>query len=198
MSIFCIRVGCEIRLVGSKHTSQSLSDKPFVHTYTQLENYGSYMDVVHIEQLLDYWRHSLYGLELHKRFDCKARATDLLWLLSDTTLCVYTASRYIHCYLVCNYTWQQNSHTLWLHTTHQTTALLQMMHCFIRTKLASHTTRCSVFSVRPLQITYLVPVPSPIPCAGGWVGWKWCHQLLNQKQEKVKETITGTIKYTQM
>ena len=32
-------------------------------------------------------------------------------------------------------------------TSHQTTALLLMMHCFIRTKLASYTICCSVFSI---------------------------------------------------
>ena len=31
---------------------------------------------------------------------------------SDTKLCVYTASLYIHCYFLCNYAWQQNSHTV--------------------------------------------------------------------------------------
>ena len=35
MSIFCVRAGCKKGLVsyGSKHALQSLSDKPFVHTY---------------------------------------------------------------------------------------------------------------------------------------------------------------------
>ena len=35
----------------------------------------------------------------------------------------------------------------WLHTTHQTTVFLLMMHHFIRTKLASYNTHCSVFSI---------------------------------------------------
>ena len=36
MSIFCVKAGCKIWLVsyGSKHASQSLSDKPLAHTYT--------------------------------------------------------------------------------------------------------------------------------------------------------------------
>ena len=53
----------------------------------------------------------------------------------------------IHRYLVCNYTWQQTSHTSWLHATHQTMPLLPMMHRFIKTKLASYTTCCNVFSI---------------------------------------------------
>ena len=56
-----------------------------------------------------------------------------------------TASPYTHRYLVRNDAWQQNSCTLWLDTTHQTTALLAMIHRFIRTMLSSYTTRCRVF-----------------------------------------------------
>ena len=39
MSILCVRDECEKRMVsyGSKHTSQSLSDKPFVHMQLYLE-----------------------------------------------------------------------------------------------------------------------------------------------------------------
>ena len=73
------------------------------------------------------------------------RAPDMDWSFSDTKLCAYDASPCIHCYLVCNYAWQQNSHTLWLHTTHQMTALLPTMHRFIGAYLASYTTCCSVF-----------------------------------------------------
>ena len=40
-----------------------------------------------------------------------------------------------------------NSHTLWLHTTHQTTALLQTKHRFITTKLATYTTSCHFFQL---------------------------------------------------
>ena len=68
-------------------------------------------------------------------------------ILQYTTLCVYTASPYIHCYLVCNYAWQQNQCTLWLHTTHQTTALLPTPYHFIRAMLTSYTTCCRVFSI---------------------------------------------------
>ena len=39
---------------------------------------------------------------------------------------------------------KQNSHTLWLHYTHQTTALPLMMHRFIRRKLTCYTTCSSV------------------------------------------------------
>ena len=51
MSIFCVRAGCEIRMVryASKHALQSLSDKPFLGIDTQRENFRSYVDVQHIE-----------------------------------------------------------------------------------------------------------------------------------------------------
>ena len=100
-------------------------------------NLRSYVDIQHIEWLLYYQRHSLCGLEFHERSDWRATAPDTHQLFSYTTLCVYIASSYIHCHLVCNYAWQQNSCTLSLPTTtHQMTALLATMHCFIRIKLA--------------------------------------------------------------
>ena len=131
---FLVRTACEPRLVSycSKHTSQSFSDMPLLCTYTQLENYRSYMDVlhvhVHIKQLLYYRRHSFCGL----RSDCRVTAPDthgdLLWY---NIVCVlHVQALYIHP----NYTWQQNSCSLWLHTTHQRMALQQMMYCFTRTK----------------------------------------------------------------
>ena len=107
-------------------------------------NFRSYVNVQHIKRLLYYRRHFLYSLELHERSDWRAMFPDMYQSFSDTTLCTYNASAYIHCYLVHKYAWQQNLHTLWLHTAHQAMALLPPMHCFIRTKLASHTTHCSV------------------------------------------------------
>ena len=151
VSIFYVRAGCEVwfRSYGSKYTSQSRFDKPFVHTYMQnLKSTGHtlYMDGLHIEWLLCYQRHSLCSLELHERFNWKAMRPQTHQSFSDT-LCAYTTSPYIHHCLVCNYLWQQtshttnkphvHSHTLWLHTTYQTTALLPKMYRFITTKLAN-------------------------------------------------------------
>ena len=42
---------------------------------------------------------------------------------------------------------QQNQCTLWLHTTHHTTALLPATYHFIRALLTSYTTHCSVFEL---------------------------------------------------
>ena len=39
------------------------------------------------------------------------------WTFSDPHKCVYTASPYTHRYLICNYAWQQNSHSLWPYYT---------------------------------------------------------------------------------
>ena len=69
------------------------------------------MNVAQMELLLYYLRHFLYGLELHERFNWSTMAPDIHQFISDTTLCVYNASLYIHCYLVLNCTWQQNLHT---------------------------------------------------------------------------------------
>ena len=35
------------------------------------------MDILHIEQLLNYWRHSFCGLELYERSDWTATAPDM-------------------------------------------------------------------------------------------------------------------------
>ena len=71
------------------------------------------------------WEIWLEGYDLHHHH-----------LFSNTLLCAYTASLHIHCNLVHNYAWQQNSRTLWLHATHQTMALLPT---------TSYTTCYSVF-----------------------------------------------------
>ena len=93
----------------------------------------------------------LFRFTLEIQLESYCTAQDMHWLFSDTTLCACTASLCIHHYLVRNYAWQPNSRTLWVHTTHQTTALLPTMHCLIRTKLASYTTRCSVFLINRLH-----------------------------------------------
>ena len=145
MPIFWVRRACEIQLVryGSKHASQSLSDKPFcILTCVTWR-----LQVV--------YEHSAYQTTalVLSTFPCvvyscmrphwRATAPDMHRSFSGTTLCGYTANAYIHCYLVCNYARQQNSRTSWQHTTHQMTASL----CFIRTKLASYTKHCSAFSI---------------------------------------------------
>ena len=54
----------------------------------------------------------------------------------------------ICCYLLHNYASQRNANTLRVHTIHQMTALLPMMHCFIRANSARYTTGCSVLSIQ--------------------------------------------------
>ena len=51
------------------------------------------------------------ALEIQLESYSLRHASVVLWY---TTLYAYTASLYIHCYLVRNYAWQQNSRTLWL------------------------------------------------------------------------------------
>ena len=144
MSIFCVTAGCEIWLssCGSKHASESLFDTPLVHTYThKLKTTGHiYATALLLEAFFVWFRFSWEILtgelppDTHQSF-------------SDTTLCMYIlqARTYITIW-VCNYAWQQNSHTLWLHTTHQMTALLPRIYRFIRTKLDSYSTHCSLFN----------------------------------------------------
>ena len=86
---FWVRVACKIQLVsyGSKHASESFSDTLFARTCTQLGTYLSYMDVLHIEWLLDYWRHFfVWFVELHKRSDGRAMTPDTHQWFYGTTL----------------------------------------------------------------------------------------------------------------
>ena len=95
------------------------------------------MDILHIERLLCYRRHFLCGLELHERSN---------WSFSDTTLCVYTASPYSAIW--CTTTRDNKTHVPY-DCTLVTKRWLYCQWCiiFIRTKLASYTTCCSVFSI---------------------------------------------------
>ena len=156
--IFCVRAGQEIHVqmpsYASKYASQPLSYRAFfIYSIldTKVENFRLYVDVQHIERMLYYCRYSLCGLELHQRTKWIPTAQDTNQSFSDITLGAYTASLYKDRYSVCNYTWQQNSCTLRVHTTHQMMALRPMMHSFIRTKLSSYTTCCSVFWINCLS-----------------------------------------------
>ena len=172
MSIFRVRAVRDVWLVsyGSKPASQPLFNTTFfVYLHSKLKNYRLYMDFLHIEWLL-YYRWCLYSvLKLDARYmqlvsyglkhalqslsawtfytgELQPKK-DMHQLFSDTALCTCTASPYLHRYLVCNYTWQQNSRTLWLHTTHQMMAILPMTYRFIIVKSASYTTHCSAYSI---------------------------------------------------
>ena len=71
-------------------------------------------------------------LELHERSNRRAVSSNT-HCSHSLIISLHTTSPYIHRYLVCNYAWQQNSHSLWLCYT-PSMAWLPMMHCFIRTK----------------------------------------------------------------
>ena len=131
---FLYRVECEVRLVsyGSKHSKQFF---PLSHLWV----------VTCIT-----WQ-----------YECSAYR--ITALLSDTLLAWFRVARYIQ---LENYgprntsvvLWYKlvrwatthdnwNSHTLWLHITHQMMALLPRIHRFTTTMLASYNTLFSVFSV---------------------------------------------------
>ena len=109
MSIFCVRAGCKIQMVsyGFKHTSQSFFDKLFVHILTRItwklgviNGHQTYQMTAILSKIF------LCGLELHERSNWRATALDTHQAFSDTTVYEYTASPYIHCYLVDNFAWQ--------------------------------------------------------------------------------------------
>ena len=125
---------------SNSHHSLFLISHLYVLTHTTW-NLEVNMDVQHTAWLFYNQRHSLCGLELHERFNWRAMSPDtsvVFWY----KICMYTAIPYIHCYLVCNYTWQRISRSLWLDTTQQTT------WCIILSRqIWLATFRCSVFSI---------------------------------------------------
>ena len=138
MYIFCVRAGCDIGMAiyASKHASESLSYKPFVRTYTHdLKSTGPIRTFCISNDSSTIQRHSLWWLELHENFHWRDTALGTHRSFLHRTLCVYTESPYIHRYLVRNDAWQQTSRTLWLHDTHQTTALLPTMQSFYKNKV---------------------------------------------------------------
>ena len=148
MSIVCVRAGCEIQLVsyGSKHALQSLSNKQFVYTCITWKLQVMYgCSAYQITALLS--ETFLVCLELHERSNWKATSPNMHQSFSDKTFCVYTASPYIHHYLVHNCAWQQNSCTLDCILHSKRWLYMPTTYDFIRTKLASYTMRCSGFSI---------------------------------------------------
>ena len=110
-----------------------------------IENWRSYMDILHFEQLLYYWRHTLCGFELDQRSDWRATAPDMHQLFSDTTLsCIYFKP--VHALLfvaqlhVC-----MTTKLTYLMTGYYTPN--NALHGFIRTVLASCTTCCTIFQL---------------------------------------------------
>ena len=103
MSIFCVRVGCEIRMNShaSKHTSQSLSAEPFLRINTGLRHirwklqviYGrsAYRTTAILSETFFVWFR--VALEIRLGSYGPRHASVSLWY---NILCAYTASPYIH------------------------------------------------------------------------------------------------------
>ena len=131
---FCVRAGCKIQLVsyGSKHSLKFF----LVSHLCVLTHLTCELQVTYVRSA--YWMSGLLSDTFLVWFTVARDPTRELWLqtcisqsLSDTNLCAYTASLYIYITIWCATTddnW--NSCTLWLHITHQMTALLPMMHLF--------------------------------------------------------------------
>ena len=145
------------------------------------------MEVQHIERLLYYWKYFLFGWELQYRSGWRATVRKTHWPFFDATLCAYTTSPHIHRYFVCNYTWQQNSHTLWMYTTHQTSALLPILLYSIRTKFG--TTLHIVVSFQSFVYTLI-----------NYYKWYYhtslrvCYQV-GKKNHKLRKKIVCKMKY---
>ena len=91
MSIFWIKAACEIGLAsyGSNFASRSLSDMQFVCSYTQLEKYRLYMDVLHIKWLL-MWGRFLWWFTVQWTIWLESYGPrQASHLFSETSLCVY-------------------------------------------------------------------------------------------------------------
>ena len=131
ISIFCVRTYCKVWLVsyGSKHSSQYFPVNPFVHAYTCIT---WQLQVIHecsaYRMTALHRTHSLCGLELW------SNPTAELWPQTHIgrsliQTCVRMLQLHIYIAVWCaNMHDNRNSHTLWLHITHQTTALLPTTH----------------------------------------------------------------------
>ena len=113
-----------------------LFNKPYVHAY------------MHEHIRLYYRTHSLCGLELQERSNWRAAGpqTHISRSLIQTSVRILQARMYIAVWCATTRD-NRNSRSLSQHITHQMTASLPIMYCFIRTKLARYTTRCSVFQL---------------------------------------------------
>ena len=146
MSNLGVRAGCKIQLVSyGSNMHQSLSNKPFVCTYTHKSKAIGHRCMWTFYMSSDFSTIGNIPWVVRVAWDIwvdSYTAPDRHWSLSDTTLCGYSASLCIHDVLVRNYAWQQNSQTLLPHTTHKMMALVPIMHRFtcIRVKLVSYTT----------------------------------------------------------
>ena len=127
----------------SKHVSQSFSGKPFVHIQLYWRHITWKLQVIHGRSayrktaiLLDaffVWFRLAWGIWLESYGPRHA-----LFVLWYNTVCIYCKHvrtslfrTLLHIHLT------TNSRTLWLHTTHQMTALLPTQDIFIRTMLAT-------------------------------------------------------------
>ena len=158
MSIFCVRGGYKIRMArcASKRTSQSLSGKPFC-VYSALRHITWKLQA--ICGILTYWTtarcilsETLFGwfrFALEIQLECYGprHALVVLW---HGCVCVYCKSVYTSLFgtqlsLTTKLTYLMTAY----HT--QNDGFTTSDASFLRTKLASYTTRCSVFSINCLH-----------------------------------------------
>ena len=106
MSIFCVRAGCVIRMAsyGSKHSLLFFSNKPFVGPYRHNLKTTGYIWTFSTSNDLSTIGNIPCVVQSWKRY-----STGELWFqtcigCSLIQKCAYTASLYIHRYLVRNYT----------------------------------------------------------------------------------------------
>ena len=124
---------------GFKCASHSFSDRPFVHTYIQLENYRSHMDtlhvnVLHIEWLLYCERYCLCDLNLHERLDWRATGPDTPVIFWYNIVCKYCKPAHTSLF---GTQLHMTTKLMLLMSSYYVpkTALLPMMYCFYNNKV---------------------------------------------------------------
>ena len=132
MSIFFVRAGCKIQLASydPKHASQSLSDKPFVHSYTLNRKTTGHIWTLCIRNECSTIRHSLCALESYMR-----DPTGELWPHTHTSHaliqhCVHILQARIYIAF-----WCANMHDDKTHVPY---------YCILHTKRQLHCQRCIV------------------------------------------------------
>ena len=118
------------------------------HKYTHTHIYGrsAYQTTALLLEISFIWIRVTWEIRLENyssRQFYRTTAPDMCQSFSDRILCAYTASPYVHSYLVCNYTWQQNSSSLWLYYTPNDTFTANDAS-FISTNLVTYSIQVAV------------------------------------------------------
>ena len=155
ISIFCVTTGCKIRVAsyGSKHTSQYLSNKPFVHNYTHI------LQVQVVDGCSAYWMTVLLSetflvwfMQLHERSDWRARSqTSISHSLIQHCVGILQAHAYMYITIWCATTCTPDNKTCVPYDCIHTKRRLYCQRCIVLWEQSWLATLHTVFSINPVN-----------------------------------------------